>query len=392
MFGVLQRYMSVVSGASLAMGVQVVLLPWLAVGILGAEAHQVGWVQAAVLMPSLLFIMLGGVMADRYPSTRYLAVLYGLLGCCHIALAILVEQKQLSLNNLLVYGVAIGTVSAFIQPLRERLVSSISKQSMQRSVTQINFFQYGFQAAGVLLAGQIDRIGLLPVIAVQLIGIGLAIFMCFSLAKLDIPHRRLAAWADGIKAVWRNPVARSLSLLVAFNGFMHIGVFVVVLPLLVRDVYQLSADYYSWLQLSFVAGTLASTIGLLRRPEVDRPGRAVLFCLLYAALLLLAISAGPRLSGIFMMVAIWGVLTGVSSSLGRGLMQAQASDELRGRMLSIYQLALFGSAPLGALAAGYGVQMFGLHLVLKISGLFSLALFLISWRFPSLWKAKVSSA
>lgn len=387
----LQRFMSVVSGASLATGVQLVLLPWLAVGVLGAEAQQLGWVQASVLLPSLVFVLLGGVLADRYPSTRYLAVLYCLLFCGHVFLAYIAHTQQLNLTLLLLYGIFIGSVMAFIQPLRERLVASLKQHSLQRSVTLVNFFQYGFQAAGVLLAGQIDRLGLLPVIAVQLVALMFAAAMCNSLSSLSLPHRQLAAWTDGLRATWGNAITRSLIVLVAFNGFMHIGVFVVVLPLLVRDVYQLSADYYSWLQLSFVAGTLISTIVLLRREETDRPGRGLLFCLLYASLLLLAMAAGPTLSGIFMMVFIWGAITGVSSSLGRGLMQHQANEELRGRMVSIYQLALFGSAPLGALAAGYGVQLWGVHQVLYNSAYFSLGLFLLSWCFPALWQAGKSS-
>lgn len=72
-------------------------------------------------------------------------------------------------------------------------------------------------------------------------------------------------------------------------------------------------------------------------------------------------------------------------------MQHQANEELRGRMVSIYQLALFGSAPLGALAAGYGVQLWGVHQVLYNSAYFSLGLFLLSWCFPALWQAGKSS-
>ncbi|MCV6626115.1 MAG: MFS transporter, partial [Cellvibrionaceae bacterium] len=387
-----RRYLTVVSGASLAMGIQVVLLPWLALGQLDAVAAELGWVQASVLIPSLLLMLAGGVMADRYPSARYLAALYFLLALCHLALAVVLHRQQLTLLGLIGYGLCLGALNAFIQPLRERLLASVSNSSLQRSVTWVNFFQYGLQASGVALAGQLDRFGLMPVLALQVLALLLAAAMCLALGQLQTKRRDMAAWAYGVKAVWQNRVTRSLTLLVSFNGFMHIGVFVVVLPLLVRDVYGRSADFYAWLQLSFVAGTLSATVALLRRREVLRPGKGVLLCLFYAALLLFAISAGPKLEGLFLLVYIWGVLTGVSASLGRGLMQQQSPESLRGRMLSLYQLALFGSAPLGAIAAGYGAQHFGLAAVLQISGAFSLLLFCASFLFPALWRVDLTAA
>lgn len=386
MSSLLKRYMAMVSGMSFSIGVQLVLLPWLAVGALGAGAEQLGWVQAAVLFPSLLLMLLGGVLADRFPNTSYLAGLFTALAATHIALIFIVQNSTLSLSSLILYGVVVGSLNAFIQPLRERLLTSVSQVSMQRSVTWVNFFQYAFQAMGVLMSGQIDRFGLAPIVLSQVAALSLAILMCAFLGRIKGQKRTLSPWHDGLRAVWANPICRSLTILVTFNGFMHIGVFIVVLPLLVRDVYGVSADFYSWLQLSFVAGTLSSTIVLLKRAEVMRPGRALLLCLFYAAFLMFAISAGPKLSGLFLLVYLWGVLTGISASLGRGLMQQQAAESMRGRVLSIYQLALFGSAPLGALFAGFAAERWGLEVVLEIAAASSVGLFILSYFYPKLWQ------
>lgn len=386
----MRRYLAVVGSASFANGVQVVLLPWLALLSLEVSAQELGWVQASVLLPSLLLMLVGGVLADRYPSVHYLAGLYAALALAHFSLLGVLHADTLKLPGLIIYGMAIGAINAFIQPLRERLLANVSNASVQRSVSWASFFQYTLQASGVLLAGQLDRIGIGPVLALQVLALLFAAVMCLSLGQVKAKRFELAAWSYGLSYCWGNKITRSLTVLVAFNGFLHIGVFVVVLPLLVRDVYHRSADFYAWLQLSFVLGTIIATMGLIRRAEVRRPGRALYLCVFYAALIMLAISAGPLLRGLFILVFCWGLLTGVSASLGRSLMQSQAPQSLRGRLLSIYQLALFGSAPLGAISAGYGAEHFGLNIVLQISAAASLGLLLSAFFFKSLWAAESS--
>ncbi|MBB6522059.1 MFS transporter [Pseudoteredinibacter isoporae] len=387
----MQRYLGVVGSASFANGVQVVLLPWLALLSLNSSAQELGWVQASVLLPSLLLMLVGGVLADRYPSVKYLAGLYAALALAHFSLLGLLHAKNLQLPALIIYGMVIGAINAFIQPLRERLLANVSNTSVQRSVSWASFFQYSLQASGVLLAGQLDQIGIGPVLALQVLALLVAAALCLSLGEVKAKRFELAAWSYGLAYCWRNKITRNLTVLVAFNGFLHIGAFVVVLPLLVRDVYQRSADFYAWLQLSFVLGTIIATMGLIRRAEVQRPGRALYLCVFYAALIMLAISAGPLLRGLFILVFLWGLLTGVSASLGRSLMQSQAPQSLRGRLLSIYQLALFGSAPLGAIAAGYGAEHFGLQIVLQVSAGASILLFVSAYFLKSLWAVEQST-
>ena len=53
-----------------AWGMQVVLFQWLVVEVLGESAARVGTAQMTVLLPSLLFLLVGGAMADRVDRRR----------------------------------------------------------------------------------------------------------------------------------------------------------------------------------------------------------------------------------------------------------------------------------------------------------------------------------
>lgn len=390
-------YVASVALAALATGVQIVVLPWLAVGELQLPANQVGWVQSAVLLPGLLLMLMGGALADRPQARRVLPGLYLLMTVCHGAMLWVLSEGALALMILLVYALLLGVINAFLQPLRDKLLPSVMEEhsSLQSSVIKVSLGIYLAQAVGVSLAGQIEWLGLEVVMAIQVLVLSACVVLLIALYRVqplpalttngEASVKNSVTIKEGLLFVRHHPVLKHLMVLVGFNGFMHIGVFVVALPLLSRDVYQQDAFAFAGLQLVFVAGNVLATLALLRRGPVDQPGRAVLFSLLYAGIIMLAISAKPTETGLFMLVFAWGVVAGVSASLGKALLQQQVSDHFRGRVLSIYQLALFGGAPLGALVCGYAVQYQGALRLFEVGGGITLVLFVVYLGIRALW-------
>lgn len=388
-------YLLAVALAAFAIGAQLVVLPWLAVNELQLPAHQVGWVQSAALFPSLLLMLWGGAVADQARVRSLLPMLYLLMAACHITMLWVLNIGALHLWSVLVYAVSLGAVAAFIQPLRDRVLPKLieAPSELQSAVVKVSLCIYVAQALGICLAGQLDGLSFQVVMMVQ----ACALLFC-ALSLLGVLPRELSVPADrekqgvgsasiieGIAFVRAHSVLKHLIVLVGFNGFMHIGVFVVALPLLSRDVYQQDALSFAALQLAFVLGGVVATLMILRRGTVDQPGRAVLFSLLYAGIIMLAISAQPTVVGLFLLVFTWGVVAGVSASLGKALLQQQVDDSFRGRALSIYHLALFGGAPIGALVCGYAVQLQGALTLFKIGGAATLGVFVIYLGVRSLW-------
>lgn len=360
----LRKFLLGYSGTSLATGLQVILLPWIAVSVVDLPALQLGWVQASVLLPNLLLLLFGGALADRRDAAA-VAVLACLgLAACHGGLLLYFSYRIPDLALLLLYGASLGVCTAFLQPARDNLVQRSARDRegradesrVQQTVTWMMLAQYGGQALGMLLASRFDHWGLRPLLLSQMAVLVVAAGFFLSLRQ---PHRRytgerklpLALIREGLAAAWCRPALRELVALMAFNGFVHIGVFLVVLPLLAEE-YGRGASYYATLQLGFVGGTVAATAVMLHRGQGDRPGRGIQMCLVYSAALLIAISFGPTSFGLVLLCVCWGAVAAASAALGRAVVQLLAPDDYRSRLISIYQLALFGSAALGALAAG----------------------------------------
>jgi hypothetical protein len=79
----------------------------------------------------------------------------------------------------------------------------------------------------------------------------------------------------------------------------------------------------------------------------------------------------------------WGFM--VLFNMANTLIQTLVSDELRGRVVSVYTLSFFGLTPLGALLAGGVAEFIGEPLTISLSALISLGFALFLWvRVPHL--------
>lgn len=397
----LQTFLLGYSATSVATGLQLVLLPWIAVGLLGIPALELGWVQAAVLLPNLLLLLLGGALADRKDPARVAAVACLGLVLCHSSVAIYFFFQLPSLGLLLIYAMGLGICTAFLQPARDNLVQRctdgkvpLQGTRVQQTVSWMMLAQYGGQAVGISLASRFDSWGVQSLLLVQICTLTLATICFYHLknsrpATQSVTKKWPLALTEGFVELKRNRILRELIAIVAFNGFVHIGVFLVVLPLLAEN-YGRGARYYATLQLAFISGTVIAIVTMLRRGQGQQPGRGILMCMLYSAALLVAISYGPTPFGLMLLCACWGAVAASSASLGRGIVQLLAPEQLRSRIISIYQLALFGSAALGALAAGMVSEYAAPLTTLLWAGILSALAFVAVWFSGTLTKLKIN--
>lgn len=400
-------YLIGVSLLALALGIQIIILPWLVMDYLSLSSVWVGWVQAAVLIPNLLLLLIGGLMADKAKSLPWLVPLLLVNSIAHSLLAVVIDQYVLGIFILLVYAIVLGVINAFIQPWREYLLKQTQEsnqpQGLQKLVAKSSLCLSVGQAIGVAIASSMDVLGAEVLLAIQAIVVTLGAISFARLQRLLViegnnnqqscnePPLLLSGILAGIQSIWALPALRSLIVIVIFNGFFHIGVFIVALPLMVQQVYVESIDFYSALQFTFIVGTIITTMVVIYRGALDAAGRRIIFGLLYGGVILLALSARPTLVGLFILVFFWGVVVGVSANMGRAIVQSLAPETSRGRFISLYQLALFGFAPLGALFAGYAIEWWGVLTLLKISGIASLAVFMATLLTRSLWEVEVKS-
>jgi MFS family permease len=167
---------------------------------------------------------------------------------------------------------------------------------------------------------------------------------------------------------------------------LFIGLYLVVLPLLVRDVYGGGSGMLAGLNSCFMAGITLMLLLLLRHGDVRRPGRALMLAACGDFVVPLILRLAPPEWLAYACLLFWGLSAGLSMNMSRSLVQAAAPPLHRARILAIYQLGFIGGAPLGAIFIGQLVERFGLFdamlvPVLAMAGVW-IAVFLLSplWR------------
>lgn len=392
-------------GASaFALGAHQVLLAWLSIGVLHLPAHQVGWVQAASLLPNLGFMLIAGALADRRNVFSVMqAAQLGLL-MAYGFLAILLHSETLSFLSLMGYAAAVGTANAFLQPAREKVIGELSEQSFQLKITRASLVQFSLQACGIGVAALSEQTGILPVVVAQVLATVLAGMQLWRLRREMVgqgvslqgvpgssPSLLHSQILQGLTEALSDRRIAQLIGLVSFNGFMHMGVFIVALPLMSRDIYQFNAMQYGLLQFVFVAGMLGAYLLLMFREHIAYPAQGALFSLLYTAIVGFALSRQPTVAGLYILIMFWGWITGYSATHCRLIIQILAKPEIKGRLMSLYQLMLFGMAPLGALTTGYFSSLSSLSDIFKAMSIASVALFCLFLFSRSLWKVEQTS-
>lgn len=357
-----------------AWGLQHVLLQWLVVEKLRVSAARVGTAQMALLLPSLLFLLLGGALADRVDRRRALLVLHTLAALACAVLAALLGAGAPSYELVVGYAVVAGTLQAFALPARDALLSEVIRARVGRAVAGLTVVQHAGNGLGALVGGLASVLG-----APALFGVQALVLVGGAVAWRRIPRdprpvrgdRAPPSFAElltGVVEVARSPVLRPLVLLNLSVGLVFISAYLVLLPLLVRELYGGGAARIAGMVGALPIGTIAVTLVIVARGGLARPGLALLLGQGFAALCLCALSLGLPYWGALAAVIAWGAGGAFAINAGRTLFQEHASEANRGRVLSVYSFAVLGAGPLGAFGTGLIADAIGPLAALAVHG------------------------
>ena len=266
---------------------------------------------------------------------------------------------------LIAYALAIGSITAFVMPARDALLSEVAGEDLMKAVTAMTLVQWGSQAAGAFLGGSARWIGTVPALgllaATFLAGAPTIARLAKAPPRTGAPHAalRLADLGIGVREVARSPLLRPVALLVTAVGALFVGPMMVVFPLLIRDYYGGDVAQLSWLQMCFPIGTILGSLALLARGGVRRKGLAQVASLVSGCASLGVVGFGLPLWGTLLAVVTWGVRRrGVHELRPHGVPGAGAARACAGRCSSVYMLGFMGAsgligAPMSGLMVGW---------------------------------------
>lgn len=421
----LHYYLLGASSWFLAFGMQTVLFAWLVTMVLRESPEMVGVAQMTLLLPGTLLILAGGAFADRYGGRRMAVAGQAAAILAPLMLLLLVMSGRLTFAGMLLYAAVIGCAQAFVTPARDALLNQVAGGRVQRTVMQVSAAQFGTQIVGILFASLADDLGPVPILGVQvlILAAGLMAFLGIDNRRAPGAGLRAAAGAlsgpqrlaqggrveggeqtpegggsltqsivEGLTAVLRHRTLRLVALQNVAMGLFLMGAYIVTLPVMVREVFQGSAADLSLMNSCNLIGLVLAILLLLRRGDVVRQGRALILAQWSGALVLVLLALAPNYPVFLVVLFFWGASAGVAMSIARTIMQEQAPEALRGRVMAFSALSFIGAGPLGALLNGYLAEQFGAQAALGIAGAGMVAVMLsLGFRSP-LWRMRADPA
>ena len=114
--------------------------------------------------------------------------------------------------------------------------------------------------------------------------------------------------------------------------------------------------------LAVSGGVLVATVALVKFGHSEKPGRALVLAQAVTVLATGAFYFHLPFWSLYLLVFGWGLGAGVAISLSRSVVQEQAPPDKLARVMSVYQLGLFGGMPAGAVLMGIVVGQLGPNL------------------------------
>lgn len=347
--------------------IQITAQQWLVYDLTGSPL-MLGTVTVANTIPTMVLTLVGGVIADRSEKRHLLMATQSTFMAVAAALALLTLTGRIAIWHILALSVVTGIAGALDMPGRQSLIPHlVRREDLMNAIALHSAVFNGSRIAGPAMAGLVigelgGRAGPGWCFAVNALSY---VALIAALATIPVDSRPAAGarthvlreLRDGVAYTWHDPLVRMFLGLLAIVGVFGIS-YTIILPVFARDVLSVDARGFGMLM---TASGLGATIGVLTlasaRPRNLAGVVAGAYVAAVALLAAFALSTHYTLS-LMLMVGLSGTMTAYISATNT-LIQSTVPDALRGRVMSLYVLAGFGTAPLGGLLMGSLAAAFG---------------------------------
>ena len=330
--------------------------------------------------PGFIFTLLGGVFADLIDRRRLLIVTQVVAGIAALGLAVLVATHVVNRWIVLGFSFVTGCCMALASPSylamtydlvgREDLANAIAMNSTQFQLSRV----VGPTLAGVAfkvfgLAGCFFANGLSFVAVVAALWVVRPEPKIVS-ATHSVRDRR-ALWHDlveGFRYVRNRPRVSSLLLLSGVNSLFGAPYFTLV-PIYARNIFGLGATGLALMMGTAGAGALFGALLVAYLGDFRRKGWLVLGGSIAFGVFItnFAISGRLVLSLVFLFGLGFSLVACVATI--NTLLQKLVTDQMRGRVMSMFILSFLGTMPIGNIVAGTASTHFGPQHTLATGGI-----------------------
>ena len=332
---------------------------WVVYLLTGSEL-ALGTITFLGTIPTLFLMLPAGALIDRVPRRRLLLMTQTAMMLMAFTLAVLAATKVLQVWHMGLLAVGLGIANSFDAPARQSMaVEMVEDRADLSNAIALNSTIFNLARVVGPAIGGIVLAALGPTWCFALNGFSfLAVLIALSQMRLPEAHLKsrstepfLTQLVAGLRYVRHNQPILAIIALSAVSGLFGMS-FSVLMPVFAADVLRVGEAGLGGMNAAMGVGALAGSLLLASLGHFKHKGMLVTIgsVLFPIALLGFGFSKLFPLSLVMLVASGFAVVTQNASM--NTLIQQAVPDELRGRVMAVYMLMFFGTAPFGSLQAG----------------------------------------
>lgn len=374
-----QLYVSGQLISNIGTWMQIIAQGWLVFELSHSEL-ALGIVGFASAIPALIVTPWGGVLADRVSNRNLLIVTQTLQMLAAFVLSALTFSGTVQVWHVILLAGLLGFVNAVDGPARQAFVVDMVGRGDMPNAIAINSMTFNSArifgpAIGGLLLAWIGADWCFLVNGISFLAVIAGLWMM----KLP-PHKPRGGTLSPLQqmrsgVVYAMGIVEIRSLLLMAFILSTFGItYSTVLPAFVQDVLNAGPQAFGAVNASAGIGAIAAAISIARFGDRGFRGRWLSVVALIFPIVLTLFSWNRQYYLAMGLAMLLGVGFMTQFTLINTLLQTSISDEMRGRVLSLYTLTFFGFTPFGNLAIGAVAERWGLSIALSGSAIITLIL------------------
>jgi MFS family permease len=338
-----------------------------------------GYTGFASGLATWVFILWGGLAADRLPRRNLLVVTQSLAMLLAFSLSALTFSGMVAPWHIIVMSFLLGVVNAFDGPARLSFTLELVERRDLTNAIALNATMFNTAVAAGPATGGLIYAWFGPGWCFAINGLSyvavIAALLSMRLAPFVPPARTGSALGDvaaGLRAVRAD--RRILALIALMSCISLFGMsFTTILPAWAVNVLAGDSRTNGFLQAARGLGAMLAALGMASLGRFNFRGRLLTAASFVFPFMLILFSFTQSLPFSLAVLFMVGVANISINNVANSLVQTLAPNDLRGRVMSIYQLCFLGLMPVGALIAGVSAHAWGENQTVAICAIATLA-------------------
>jgi predicted MFS family arabinose efflux permease len=358
--------------SSIGTWMQIVAQGWL-IYRLSHSAFLLALDQFLAGIPIFLFSLIGGVVADRTERRKILLVSQYIQMGSAATLTILVALGLTHVWPILCLSFVSGFAQAFGGPAYQALIPTLVDRDDMPNAIALNSIQFNLAVTvGPALAGiTLARLGEKWCFGLNALSFLAPVISLSIISARYLPEKSgesmFKSLQQGIHFIWRQGAMVALIILAFTMTFLSMPMRTYI-PVFVKDIFHRGPETYGNLLSLMGVGSIVGSLGVASLGDISKKGRFALSMLVLLGAGIAGFSLSKFLPVSYAMLLLVGASMMAVFATVTSLVQLSVTNEMRGRVMSVYNFAFRGGMPIGNLVSGWLVPAYTAPVVLGVNG------------------------